>query len=68
MADGPDEGLAAVDAIGGLGDYRYLHSTRADLLRRLGRDDEARVAYERALELTPDGIEREFLVARLSSV
>ena len=47
--------------IAGLEDYRYLHSTRADLLRRLGRADEARAAYERALELTPEGAEREFL-------
>jgi RNA polymerase sigma-70 factor (ECF subfamily) len=68
MAHGPTEGLAAADAIDGLGDYRYLHATRADLLRRLGRDDDARAAYERALELTPDGAEREFLEARLSSV
>ena len=64
MADGPEAGLAAVDAIDGLDDYRYLHSTRADLLRRLGRDDEARAAYERALELTPNGAEREFLEAQ----
>jgi RNA polymerase sigma-70 factor, ECF subfamily len=68
MAEGPAEGLAAVEAISGLDDYRYLHSTRADLLRRLGRDDEARAAYERALALTPDGLEREFLEGRLSSV
>jgi RNA polymerase sigma-70 factor (ECF subfamily) len=66
MADGPERGLAAADAVAGLEDYRYLHSTRADLLRRLGRDDEARAAYERALELTPEGAEREFLAARLS--
>ncbi len=68
MADGPERGLAAADAVAGLEDYRYLHSTRADLLRRLGRDDEARAAYERALELTPEGAEREFLAARLNSV
>ncbi len=67
MAEGPAAGLAAVDAIDGLGDYRYLHATRADLLRRVGRDDDARAAYERALELTPDGAEREFLAARLAS-
>ena len=69
MADGPEEGLAAVDAHRGASTTTATSTpTRADLLRRLGRDDEARAAYERALELTPDGIEREFLAARLSSV
>jgi len=68
MAEGPAAGLAAVDAIGGLADYRYLHATRADLLRRLGRGDEALAAYERALELTPEGAEREFLAERVRSV
>jgi RNA polymerase sigma-70 factor (ECF subfamily) len=66
MADGPAEGLAAVEAIAGLDEYRYLHSTRADLLRRLGRDAEAHLAYERALALTPSGPERVFLESRLS--
>jgi RNA polymerase sigma-70 factor (ECF subfamily) len=66
MASGPAAGLEAVDAITGLDDYRYLHATRADLLRRLGREDEARAAYERALALTPDGAERAFLEGRLS--
>ncbi len=65
MAEDPAEGLAAVDAIAGLDEYRYFHSTRADFLRRLGRDDEARAAYERALALTPNGAERVFLEARL---
>jgi RNA polymerase sigma-70 factor (ECF subfamily) len=68
MADGPEPGLEAVDTVTGLDDYRYLHATRADLLRRLERNEEARAAYERALELTPDGPEREFLENRLSSV
>ena len=48
--------------------YRYLHSTRAALLRRLGRDDEARVAYERALELTDAGPEQRFLAMRLAEL
>ena len=61
MAEGPEAGLAAIDAIEGLDDYRYLHSARADLLRRLGRADEARAAYERALELAPNEAERAFL-------
>jgi RNA polymerase sigma-70 factor (ECF subfamily) len=66
MADGPETGLAAIDAVHGLDDYRYLHSARADLLRRLGRKDEARAAYERALELEPNDAERAFLEGRLS--
>jgi RNA polymerase sigma-70 factor (ECF subfamily) len=65
MAAGPAEGLAAVDAIEDLDDYRYLHATRADLLRRLGRDDEARAAYRRALELTSNEAERAYLNSRL---
>jgi len=68
MAEGPEAGLAAIDAIEGLEDYRHLHSARADLLRRLGRDDEARAAYENALQLEPNEPEREFLERRLSAL
>ncbi len=50
----------------GLDGYRHYHSARADLLRRLGRHDEAGDAYRRALELTEDGPERRFLAARLA--
>jgi RNA polymerase sigma-70 factor (ECF subfamily) len=67
MAEGPAEGLALIDAISGLDHYRYLHATRADLLRRLGRAAEARAAYERALALTPNGAERAFLEGRRDS-
>ena len=49
----------------GLDGYRHFHSARADLLRRLGRREEARDAYLRALELTEDGPERRFLERRL---
>jgi RNA polymerase sigma-70 factor, ECF subfamily len=66
MADGPERGLAAVDAVAGLDGYRYLHSTRADLLRRLGRDAEAREEYELALALTSNESERAFIESRLS--
>ena len=52
--DGPEAALRIVDALA-LDDYQYLHSTRADLLRRLGRSDEARAAYQRALELARNG-------------
>jgi RNA polymerase sigma-70 factor (ECF subfamily) len=65
MAHGTEHGLAIADGIEGLDDYYLLHSTRADFLRRLGRSDEARSAYERALALAPSDVEREFLRSRL---
>jgi RNA polymerase sigma-70 factor (ECF subfamily) len=65
MIDGPEPGLAAIDAVQGLNGYRHWHSARADLLRRLGRADEARAAYARALELAPNDAEREFLERRV---
>jgi RNA polymerase sigma-70 factor (ECF subfamily) len=68
MADGPEAGLAAIDRIDRLEDYRHLHSARADLLRRLGRTDEARAAYERTLELEPNDAERAFLEGRLRTL
>jgi RNA polymerase sigma-70 factor (ECF subfamily) len=58
--------LAITDALE-LDGYRYLHSTRAELLRRLGRDEEAAAAYRRALELGGTGPERRFLERRLNS-
>jgi RNA polymerase sigma-70 factor, ECF subfamily len=58
--EGPGAGLALLDSLD-LDTYRYYHSTRADLLRRLGRDDQASDAYARAIELTPSGPERRFL-------
>ncbi|HVO53301.1 MAG TPA: sigma-70 family RNA polymerase sigma factor [Solirubrobacterales bacterium] len=61
--EGPDAALAILDGLE-LDGYRYLHSTRADMLRRLGRDEEARSAYGRALELTDEGPERRFLLMR----
>ena len=71
MKDGPAAGLALVDGIlnrGDLADYRFAHAARADLCRRLGRTEEARVSYERALKLTRQGPERRFLERRLGSV
>jgi RNA polymerase sigma-70 factor (ECF subfamily) len=65
--EGPEAALEIVDALA-LDDYQYLHSTRADLLRRLGRNDEARTAYERALELTRNESERRFLESRLEEL
>jgi RNA polymerase sigma-70 factor (ECF subfamily) len=71
MRDGPAAGLALVDAIlrrGDLADYRLAHAARADLCRRLGREDEARVAYQRALALTKQEPERRFLERRLAEL
>jgi RNA polymerase sigma-70 factor (ECF subfamily) len=69
MADGPAAGLQVLDELaerGELDDYQHLHSARGGLLRRLGRDDEATVAYARALELTTNPVERRFLERRLA--
>jgi RNA polymerase sigma-70 factor (ECF subfamily) len=71
MRDGPEAGLALVDAIlarGELLDYRLAHAARADLCRRLGRASEARAAYERALALTLQEPERRFLERRLAEL
>jgi RNA polymerase sigma-70 factor, ECF subfamily len=64
MAEGPERGLGLIDAIEGLEDYHLLHSARADLLRRLGRAEDARAAYDRALALAANPVERDFLVRR----
>ena len=66
-AEGPEAGLALVERLD-LDGYQYFHSTRADLLRRLGRADEARTEYERALELAGSEPERRFLRRRLAEV
>ena len=64
---GPAAGLEIADRIE-LDDYRYLHSTRGELLRRLGRTDEARDAYVRALELSHDDAERRLLERRIAAL
>jgi RNA polymerase sigma-70 factor (ECF subfamily) len=66
-ADGPRAALEIVDRLE-LDDYHYLHATRGELLRRLGRREEARAAYERALELVHDDAERRLLHRRLAEV
>ena len=68
MRDGPEAGLELIDAIEGLDDYQPLHGARADLLSRLGRDEEAARAYERALALNPNPVERRFIERRLSDL
>jgi RNA polymerase sigma-70 factor (ECF subfamily) len=68
MRDGPESGLALIDAIfarGELTDYHLAHSARADLCRRLGRNTEARFSYERALALAQQEPKRRFLEKRL---
>ena len=68
LAGEVEAGLALIDGIEGLDDYAYLHSARADLLRRLDRHDEAAAAYTRALDLTDNARERAFLERRLVEV
>jgi len=63
-----ERGLDLVDAIGGLDGYQFLHSARADLLRRLDRREEAAAAYRRALELTTNEAEERYLERRLAEV
>ena len=64
---GPEQGLDIVDRLA-LEDYHYLHSTRGELLRRLGRPSEARDAYRRALALVHDDAERRLLERRLAEL
>jgi RNA polymerase sigma-70 factor, ECF subfamily len=71
MAFGVEKGLELLDTIAGRGElegYRYFHAARADLLRRLGRNDAAARAYMAALELTSNRTERAFLAKRLGEV
>ena len=68
MRDGPEAGLAHIDAVlehGELANYYLAHSARADMCRRLGRTDEARASYEKALALTQQEPERKFLQDRI---
>jgi RNA polymerase sigma-70 factor, ECF subfamily len=67
LAEGPEAGLELIAGLeaGPLADYHLLHAARADLLRRLGRGDEAAGAYRRAAELTGNPAERAFLERRL---
>jgi len=68
LRDGPEAGLAQIDAVlekGELANYYLAHSARADMCRRLGRTAEARASYERALALTQQEPERQFLQARI---
>jgi RNA polymerase sigma-70 factor (ECF subfamily) len=71
MRDGPEAGLAVIDAIldrGDLDDYHLAHAARADLCRRLGRISQARASYERAIALARQAPERQFLERRLAEL
>ncbi|TIH07163.1 RNA polymerase sigma factor [Pseudomonas leptonychotis] len=71
MHDGPEAGLVLIDALlasGELTDYHLAHAASADLNRRLGRVAQARDAYQRALELTQQGADRQFLQRRLDEL
>jgi RNA polymerase sigma-70 factor (ECF subfamily) len=66
-AGNPEGALAIIDQLN-LSDYRYLHSTRAEILWRLGRLDDARAAYARALALVHDEAERRLFTKRLDEL
>ena len=71
MRDGAEAGLAALDALladGELDNYQLAHAARADFCRRLGRHEEARQAYQRAIKLTAQGPARRFLERRLAAL
>ena len=71
MHDGPERGLAVMDALfarGELPDYQLAHAARADLLRRLGRQRDALDAYQRALQLTAQAPQRRFLQRRIAEL
>ena len=71
MSDRLDRGLQIIDQLGQSGDldsYHHYHSARADLLRRMGKNVEAAVAYGRALDLVQNEAEKEYLERRLREV
>jgi RNA polymerase sigma-70 factor, ECF subfamily len=71
MSDGMEQGLAMIDKLGSSGEldsYHLYHAARADLLRRAGRRDEALEAYERALSLTSNAVERRYLRRRVDEL
>jgi RNA polymerase sigma-70 factor, ECF subfamily len=67
QAGSPEAALQIIDRLA-LDEYPYLHSTRAELLCRLGRSDEARTDYQRALDLASTEPERRFLIRRLAEL
>jgi RNA polymerase sigma-70 factor (ECF subfamily) len=68
MDEGPEAGLELIDAIDGLDRYAPFHVSRADLLGRLGRDEEAVAAYRRGLELSSNPVHKAFLQRRVAEL
>jgi RNA polymerase sigma-70 factor, ECF subfamily len=68
LAEGPERGLALIEALSSLDHYHLFHAARADLLRRIGRRKEAAEAYRRALGLTANAVERAYLERRLAAL
>jgi RNA polymerase sigma-70 factor, ECF subfamily len=71
MRDGPETGLAAIEAVlhqGGLDAYHLAHAVRADMQRRLGHDQKATASYQRALQLATQPAERRFLQMRMDQL
>jgi RNA polymerase sigma-70 factor (ECF subfamily) len=68
MNEGPEAGLELIDAIEGLDRYGPFHVSRADLLGRLGRDEEATDAYRRGLELSTNPVQRSFLERQIQEL
>src|SRR5262249_6158991 len=71
MAEGVEKGLAAINQVGSTGEldqYYLFHAARADLLRRLGRHQDAAVAYRRAITLTNNAVEQSYLRRRLAAL
>ena len=66
-AGAPERALDIIESLD-LGEYRYFHSTRAEVLHRLGRDGQAREAFEHALRLATTDTERQFLARRLAEL
>ena len=71
MSEGPEKGLDRIQdlgASGGLDSYHLYHAARADLLRRMGKHELALGAYDRALSLTSNAVERRYLRRRIAEM
>jgi RNA polymerase sigma-70 factor (ECF subfamily) len=68
MEEGPEAGLELIDAIEGLQRYAPFHVSRADLLERMGRREEAAAAYRAGLELSANPVQRAFLEKRIEEL
>ena len=71
MSDGPEQGMALIDELGASGaldQYHLYHAARADLLRRMKRTDEALVAYQKAITLSTNKVEADYLRRRVAEL